>query len=174
MIKCVTDNKWASKWTSSLFWKYYLGKTGSQWPPAGFNDLTFQSTSSQPCVVCCPRAAGMKSRGGASKICSDLTVNIRELLDCTDFFNCVWDLIQNNFNDLTDRCLHDWFGWCQQGFSFCLELTVDGYFTTFPSTITKDLIFSRVSSGLSQIVDHPRVVWFSEIHVNFYYLKLGC
>lgn len=108
------------------FWKNYLGKTGSQWPPAGFNDLTFQSTSSQPCVVWCPRAAGMKSRGGASKICSELTVNIRELLDCTDFFNCVWDLIQNNFNNLTDCRLHDWFGWwCFFGGIYYEEVGVD-------------------------------------------------
>lgn len=62
------------------FWKYYLGETGCQWPPAGFNDLTFRSTSSQPRVVWCPRAAGMKSEDvrGASKICSKLTVNMRE------------------------------------------------------------------------------------------------
>lgn len=62
------------------FWKYYLGKTGCQWPPAGFNELTFRSTSCQPCVVWCPRAAGMKSEDvrGASKICSKLTVNTRE------------------------------------------------------------------------------------------------
>lgn len=56
----LTDNELPNEHVL-FFWKYYLGKTGCQWPPAGFNELTFRSTSSQPCVVWCPRAAGMKS-----------------------------------------------------------------------------------------------------------------
>lgn len=117
------------------FWKYYLGKTGCQWPPAGFNDLTFRSTSSQPCVVWCPRAAGRTSEDVRGGFWDVFQTDRKYEGDCGGCFNCVPGWIQNHL-DLTDWCSRDWFGWWQQDFFI--------YF--FKQKLTPDLIHSFLAS----------------------------
>lgn len=85
------------------FWNYYLGKLAANDFLLGSMGWHF-SLHYSSYVWSDAELQGWRALGRNSKNCPKLTVNIRELLDCSDSSDClnyVQNLIQSHFNNLT-------------------------------------------------------------------------